>query len=381
MEQRIPATENQPLRSRFELAPPRRFLLPAILLLLSERPSYGYGLVKDVRDFGFGRVDRPAVYRALAQLEADRLVIRWTETPTAGQARRVYALTADGVRALRAWMGVIKEERSCLDHVLRRYRATGSGDAVLAEVEDALASMLGPGWSPVSPSASPTRTLTGRLTTVRRHPPPDDPAAERGPAPDAEGRGDRGRADADGSGRPCDGAHPAERFALVPDRSAVLIEARSTVGPITFGALGLTGSVEAGLHGGAVCTATPASAHIELAIEGLRSGNSLYDAELLRRIGARRYPVVDMELRESSDVGRDGLYRLGGDIAFHGVTRAMQGLARVLVGEDGSLEVTGEQVVDIRDFGVASPTVLMLRIYPDVRVRLHVEAQPEDQGR
>jgi hypothetical protein len=27
--------------SRFELAPPRRFLLPALLLLLSEEPSYG----------------------------------------------------------------------------------------------------------------------------------------------------------------------------------------------------------------------------------------------------------------------------------------------------------------------------------------------------
>ena len=39
--------------------------------------------------------------------------------------------------------------------------------------------------------------------------------------------------------------------------------------------------------------------------------------------------------------------------------------------------MTGEEVVDIRDFGIASPTVLMLRIYPDVRVRLHVEAEPE----
>ena len=40
--------------------------------------------------------------------------------------------------------------------------------------------------------------------------------------------------------------------------------------------------------------------------------------------------------------------------------------------------ITGEQVLDIRDFAIPSPTVLMLRIYPDVRVRLQVEAEPED---
>ena len=60
--------------SRFELAPPRRFVLPAILLLLSERPGYGYGLVPRLQEFQFGHVDRPAVYRALAQLERDGLV-------------------------------------------------------------------------------------------------------------------------------------------------------------------------------------------------------------------------------------------------------------------------------------------------------------------
>ena len=35
-------------------------------------------------------------------------------------------------------------------------------------------------------------------------------------------------------------------YRLLPDRSAVLIEARSTVGPITFGALGITGTI--GVH-------------------------------------------------------------------------------------------------------------------------------------
>ena len=49
--------------ARFAFAPPRHFVLPAVLLLLSEEPSYGYEMVKGLRAFRFGDVDRPAVYR------------------------------------------------------------------------------------------------------------------------------------------------------------------------------------------------------------------------------------------------------------------------------------------------------------------------------
>src|ERR1700733_5356630 len=98
--------------SRFELAPPRRFILPAILLLLTEQPGYGYGLVPRLEEFHFGHVDRPAVYIALAQLETDGLVeARWQNLRT-GQARRVYSVTPLGERVLRLWMGVIKEEHN-----------------------------------------------------------------------------------------------------------------------------------------------------------------------------------------------------------------------------------------------------------------------------
>ena len=45
---------------------------------------------------------------------------------------------------------------------------------------------------------------------------------------------------------------------------------------------------------------------------------------------------------------------------------------------DGSIVVTGGHAFDIRDFDIASPTVLMLRIYPDVTVKLQVEAIPVD---
>src|SRR3981081_4070922 len=82
--------------SRFELAPPRRFVLPAVLLLLSEQPGHGDSLAKGRRGVSFGQIARPTVYRALAHLEADGLVESWSEARKSAQARRVYRITPIG---------------------------------------------------------------------------------------------------------------------------------------------------------------------------------------------------------------------------------------------------------------------------------------------
>ena len=348
--------------SRFELAPPRHFLLPAVLLLLSEEPGYGYSLAKGLEEMRFGRVDRPSVYRTLAQLERDGLVESWPGAAKAGQARRVYGLTEDGERALRAWMGVIKQERDCLDLVLRRYMATGTIDAALAEAEGSWAAVTGHPWSPVSSTSrierrrpTGTRPIVARAR-VREQGPNDPPRTPSGMG----------------------GIHPApSRFRVVPDRSVVLIEARSTVGPITFGAIGVTGMIEAEVHDGRVCPACSPSAQLEVEVGNLRSGNGLYDAELLRRIDARRYPVVGLALRDCTAVGSTNRYRVAGEVTFHGSTRPLQGTVGVTMTSEGKLVISGEQVLDIRDFDIASPTVLMLRIYPDVVVQLQVEAELE----
>jgi DNA-binding PadR family transcriptional regulator len=341
--------------SRFELSPPRRFLLPTVLLLLAEEPGYGYSLTKGLRELRFGRVDRPSVYRALAQLERDGLV-ESSDEPGIGQARRVYWLTEHGERALRAWMGVIKEERDCLDRVLRRYMATGTIDAILAEVEG--------GWAAVTGSAQSPMSSTSEVEGVRVHGAvtPAVPAPAPEPLPAA-----------------ADTASPAavERFTVVPERSVVLIEARSTVGPITFGAIGVTGTIEVKVCDGVVCADHPPVAHLEVEVDKLRSGNGLYDAELLRRIDARRYPIVTLDLEDCVPVGVAKRYRLSGDVTFHGARRRLHGTVTVAQASEHKLVVRGTQVFDIRDFDIALPTVLMLRIYPDVSVQLQVEAESE----
>jgi DNA-binding PadR family transcriptional regulator len=342
--------------SRFEVAAPRHFLLPAVLLLLAEEPRHGYSLAKGVHELQLGRVDRPSVYRTLAQLEADGLIDSSPGAPRAGQSRRVYSLTAEGEQVLRRWMGVIKQERDGLDRVLRRYVATGTVDAVLAEVEGGWHSVTATPWSAVS---STSRIERGRASTMSTAAPlhlnaqnHHRPSSEHGPV-------------------------TMRRFQVVPERSVVMIDARSSVGPITFGAVGVTGVIEAAVGDGAVhCQPCP-TAHLEIEVEHLRSGNSLYDAELLRRIDARRHPTVLLDLRACSTLGGSGRYQLGGEVTLHGVSRPLDGTVAVTMPSDRSLVIRGEQVVDIRDFGLVSPTVLMLRIYPDVVVGLQVEAELE----
>ena len=374
--------------ARFELAPPRRFMLPAILLLLSEQPGYGYGLVPRLVEFRFGHVDRPAVYRALAQLERDRLVQLSADDRQPGQARRVYSVTPLGERVLRMWMGVIREEHAHLGEVIRRYQATATIDAVLSEVEGGSVPELDLGWSPVSTTSTWRRRLMplegdggeviSQLAGSEEHFRSFWSGA--GQTRLAPGGIESSRS-ASGPPRGTSVGPTMRRFILDPERSAVLIDARSTVGPICFGSTGVTGSLYAALDDGGVSEETPPSGWLTIDMTGLSSGNKLYDAELHRRISSRRYPTAKVELKECTPSAPGWRYRLRGELTFHGITRRAEGTVQVEAASNDRIVISGEQVFDIRDFALPSPTMLMLRIFPDVRVRLYAEAElsPEDE--
>jgi polyisoprenoid-binding protein YceI len=156
------------------------------------------------------------------------------------------------------------------------------------------------------------------------------------------------------------------------------IDARSNVGPIRWEATGLQGGfevVEAGLE--AVDPRKVQWAELELTVDRLTSGNPLYDAELLRRIDARSYPTARVALRHVDPVGTGNRYQLQGDLTFHGVIRALTGTVVIAFPDADVALVYGEKVIDIRDFDVPSPAVLMLKILPDVRVRMSLEAERE----
>ncbi len=85
-----------------QLRHPNVLLGPVLLLLLAEEPGHGYDLIERVRSFGFEN-RAGSLYRELRRLEDDGLVTSfWEASQTRGPARRVYELTFDGRRALRA---------------------------------------------------------------------------------------------------------------------------------------------------------------------------------------------------------------------------------------------------------------------------------------
>lgn len=153
------------------------------------------------------------------------------------------------------------------------------------------------------------------------------------------------------------------------------IEARSSLHPIHGEATGLEGSIEADVTDGRVDFGDTPKIRVELPVEQLKSGKALEDAELQRRIDAKRYPTIRGEVREIKEAA-GGQYRARGDLTFHGVTRPVEGEVSVKVDGD-SLVIEGEQTFDIRDFGVDPPKILMLKVHPDVKVRVRVVAEPE----
>jgi polyisoprenoid-binding protein YceI len=166
------------------------------------------------------------------------------------------------------------------------------------------------------------------------------------------------------------------RYRIDPERSRVWVETKTSVHPIHGEATGLGGFIEAQIKDGHLDLTEPPKARVEFPIDRLSSGNALYDGELHRRAETRRYPEVVGEVREvTGDLG--GRYQVRGDLTFHGVTQQVEGDVTVEVKENGSLEVQGEQTFNFENFGIKAPRILMLRVYPDVDVRIHLVARAE----
>jgi polyisoprenoid-binding protein YceI len=155
------------------------------------------------------------------------------------------------------------------------------------------------------------------------------------------------------------------RFRIVPEQSRVWIDASSSIHPIHSETDGLEGWFEAP-HG-----------HLELAVSRLTSGNPLLDREMKRRIDARGYPTISGDLTAMETRSSDGRYLARGDVTFRGVSRAFDGELRVR-SENGIVRISGERVFDVRDFGFEPPKILMLKVHPEVTVRIEVVAEADD---
>jgi hypothetical protein len=169
------------------------------------------------------------------------------------------------------------------------------------------------------------------------------------------------------------------RFRIDPERSRVVIDARSNVHPIHSEAGGVEGFVEVDLdEEGGVAFADPPAGRLSFPVSNLTSGNGLEDREMLRRTDARKFPTIDGVLTSAAADGDRGRFRVSGDVMFRGVTRRCEDFMHLEVAEAGrTVRLTGESTFDIRDFGMEPPRVLLLRVEPKVSVKVVIVAGKE----
>jgi hypothetical protein len=166
---------------------------------------------------------------------------------------------------------------------------------------------------------------------------------------------------------------------IVPERSRVTIDARSSVHPIHASTEGLEGHVELEFapDGRLDLSATPAG-KVSLRAERLSSGNRLEDREMLKRIDTRRFPVIEGVLRSVGPAGEDGSYVVRGDVSFHGVSREKEGKMVIRALDERAVSLQGSARFDIREWGMEPPRVLMLRVEPEVDVAVDIVARKEE---
>lgn len=165
-----------------------------------------------------------------------------------------------------------------------------------------------------------------------------------------------------------------KRYVVVPAESTLSFEARSTMHRVHGAAANISGFIEAARAEDGTLAADPApQMHVEFPVERLRSGNDLQDREMWRLIDSRRFPTIIGDLRELRASSSAGRYVAEGDITLSGRMRRYSGEMSVSGGADRFV-VDGELSVDIRDFGLKPPNLLIIKVDPVVRVRLHLVA-------
>lgn len=169
------------------------------------------------------------------------------------------------------------------------------------------------------------------------------------------------------------------RFAVVGETSTVIVSARSSMGPIAFEATGLGGEIDLEVIDDRIDALAPASGRLLVPVSRLTSGRELFDMELARRIESRLHPTAELVLTSVEHLsGHD--YLLAGAITFHGVELPTSGTITVEQLSGDRIVAVASKVIDIRDFMIPAPTLLMLKIYPEVQVTLLAEAVRSDEG-
>jgi hypothetical protein len=135
---------------------------------------------------------------------------------------------------------------------------------------------------------------------------------------------------------------------IVPERSQVVIDARSSVHPIHASTEGLEGYVELTFGAdGRLDLSAKAGGKVSLRAERLSSGNPLEDRELMRRLDVRRFPTIEGSLLSVVSASEDETYLVRGEVAFHGVSRVKEDKMAIRALDEATVSLKGNSRFDI----------------------------------
>jgi polyisoprenoid-binding protein YceI len=86
---------------------------------------------------------------------------------------------------------------------------------------------------------------------------------------------------------------------------------------------------------------------------------------------ARHYPTIGGRVTRIVANGAHPNYLVTGDVLFHGKTRSFEHQMHI-TSTDNAIELSGDYMFDIREFGMKPPSMLMVRVYPEITVRVEL---------
>jgi hypothetical protein len=156
--------------------------------------------------------------------------------------------------------------------------------------------------------------------------------------------------------------------------TTVTVGLRVNLHPSHINANALSGVIECELDGqGMPRLDRPYGARLALRVDAIKSGNRLQDREMRRRFDARRYPTIRARVTDGKALRGAGRFRALAELTMHGETREISGDIRLRV-EGATMLIDGQQVINVEDFGIAPPRLLILKVEPEVDVEVHIVA-------
>jgi polyisoprenoid-binding protein YceI len=165
------------------------------------------------------------------------------------------------------------------------------------------------------------------------------------------------------------------KFRVNTGKSTVKVGLRVNLHPSHIDANALSGVIECEVDDqGNPLLDHPYSAELTLPVEAIKSGNGLQDREMRRRFDAGRYPTITARVTKGEALEGAGRYRAAAQLTMHGQTREISGDVELHV--DGTtMTIDGQQVVNVKDFGIDPPRLIILKVEPDVDLQVHIVAE------